>query len=97
MRRERVADVDVRRHDLLHREDLVQLLGGDRLLEDALEQQAGEAEHDRHHEPSRSARALVTAMSTIAIADGAGAERDDLVAQDQRLLLVEQLVADAGA
>ena len=34
---EGVTDVDVGRHDLLHREDLVQLFGGDRFLEDSLQ------------------------------------------------------------
>ena len=37
---------------------------------------------------------FVTATSTIAIADRARAERDHFVAQDQRLLLVHELVAD---
>src|SRR5688572_32593588 len=39
---ERIADVDIGGDDLFHREDLVQLLGGDRLLEDPLEEQSGQ-------------------------------------------------------
>ena len=90
---ERVADVDVRRDDLLHREDLVQLLSRDRLLEDPLEQQPGESEHDPHDGPADRLEAR-DGEEHDRDADRARAERDDLVAKDQRLLLVHELVAD---
>jgi hypothetical protein len=90
---ERIGDVHVRGDDLLHRQDLVQLFRRDRLLEDPLEQQPCQHEHDPDDCPADGLE-VRDRQKHDRHADGAGAERDDLVAQNQRFLLVHELVAD---
>ncbi len=89
---EGIGQAHVRRHHLLHRQDLVELLGRDRLLEDPLEEQPHAREGDSGHEPRRGP-VVGGGVHDQHGGDGASAERDDLVPQHQRLLLLQQLVA----
>jgi hypothetical protein len=87
---ERVRHGDVRRYDLLHGQDLVQLLRLHRFLEDALQQRTGRREHGRDDSPPDAAK----------VSDGEygdrdtnclDAEADDLVAEQQRPFVLQQL------
>ena len=89
---ERIGDVPVRRDNLLHGEDLVELLGGDGLLEDALHEHPRTAEDHANQRPSHGAQ-VAEREQHDRDGDAPRAERDDFVAQDERLLLVEELVA----
>ena len=89
---DRIGEAAIARDHLLHREDRIELLRGDRLLDDALEEQAAETEHERDDSAARDADHLQRA-DEHGDAARARAVREHLVAQQQRALVGEQLAA----
>ena len=89
---ERIGKTHVRRYDLLHGEDLIQLLRRDGLLEDALHEDADDNERRAdEHPPNRTDRA--DRRQYHRDGDQSSTEADHLIAQDERLLFLEQLIA----
>ena len=89
---ERVHQRHVGRDRRLHQVDLVEVLGGDRLLEDLLRQQPEPADHRQHGGPPRRVEGVERRHH-----DGRGPERQrvghHLVAEDEQPLFALELVA----
>ena len=94
--KEGVGEAHVRRDDLLHREDLVELLRRHGLLEDTLHEHTDDDQSRADEYPAhRTDRA--DRRQHDGDGDESRAEADHLVPQDERLLLLEQFVAPEKA
>ncbi len=88
-----VVQAHIARDHRLHRVDLVELLGGDRLLHGLLEEQANRPQDSPHEQPG-DRRPVHDGPHDARRGDDRRAEADALVAQDQEALALLELPPD---